>query len=397
MSNVGHNHNDASRDEDPSVSEAETTAPSMHDVSLDDKVCSTQSYDYDTPSDCETCCNEAQTKSGRSGLRNLCTWLTILIAILSLTGMVLAAIPSTDHLALVIFLPMVTVAVLVCSILSCCIACANNNKVIIEPSNLPPPPPKDEQAKGTEDIEVKGEDTAATVLTDNAIDLESTDKPFLARALPDIYEFIHETQQSFDETATNIYNRLFRPAALCRPETPIRCRSTGTICKTDIERANDIANLRDEYGAINLTGTYKLVQNDNFDGFLKALNISAILRKAANAARPTHKYTHDGESFRVQIEGIIKGDTTFTLGGPPTTSFLRGHEFLDYPTYLEDKKGVQVRKVLQNQSKNNKWTTAEIIVSRELSRSGKKMIMKSRALDYDGNEVAKAVQIFHRV
>ena len=146
----------------------------------------------------------------------------------------------------------------------------------------------------------------------------------------------------------------------------------------------------------------KLVHNDNFEEFLAAVHIPKLARKAANAAKPIHKYTHIGDSFRVQIDGILKSDTTFTINGPSRTSKIRGLYFLDHLTYLEDKKGVMTRKIIQNDHKTNKRSPgdksiSEIVVTRALSKNGKRMVMKSTAIGCDGSEIAVAVQTFIKV
>lgn len=147
---------------------------------------------------------------------------------------------------------------------------------------------------------------------------------------------------------------------------------------------------------LNLTGKYKLVHNHNFDAFLKTQNISMLLRKAADKARPIHIYTHDIEkgTFRVQIEGIVKGDTTFTLDGPPSDSNIRHIKFKDHVTYVENGQAIQVRKVAQNAAKDQAQI---LIVKRTLANNGHNMVLSSKAIFEDGRESLESVQTFHRI
>lgn len=95
---------------------------------------------------------------------------------------------------------------------------------------------------------------------------------------------------------------------------------------------------------VNLTGLYKLVENQNFEGLLEAQGVPWALRRAANMARPTHGITHKGETLTIKIEGIIESQTTYTIGGPPVRGLVRERVFEDQVTYLEDNTGVQTRK-----------------------------------------------------
>ncbi len=263
-------------------------------------------------------------------------------------------------------------------------------------------------------------DEAEEEHTQRDIERQGTGQGFMATTFPEIHRTIENTQRAFEDATDYIIARLFRPAtAICRPATAPRCASadgslshisqvrsrsgfsrSGFVVEPDVECCTDMHCFRDENGAINLSGTYKLVHNDNFDGFLKAIKVPALLRRAAVATRPMHVYTHNTHegTFRVQIEGIVKGDTTFVIAGTPTISSMRHLKFLDHVSYMEGKDGIVVRKVLQNRPKNfTTEDTAEIIVNRELSLNGKKMILTSVAIGGDGNIIAKSIQTFLRM
>lgn len=285
-------------------------------------------------------------------------------------------------------------------------SCRANKLAVIEPTDFPLPEMK--KRKSIKEVETFDTDSTESETRED----DERRLPVFATVFPEVYKYFKQTQKSFDDSRDYLITHIFRPAAtLCTPSSQVaRCNSAGALSMADIygpdiECCVDVHCLRDEFGAINLTGTYKLVHNDNFEEFLAAMHIPKLARKAANAAKPIHKYTHIGDSFRVQIDGIIKSDTTFTINGPPSTSKIRSQKFLDHLTYLEDKKGVMTRKIVQNDHKTNKTnknspgdkSISEIVVTRALSKNGKRMIMTSTAIGCDGNEIAAAVQTFIKV
>lgn len=379
--------------------------PPVWDVPLDEKSTHTQ---CGSQADCERYCAEEPRKSKCCTSKMLCTLLTFLIVVLIATWIGFANFPATRRLALVIILPVLSVAFLCCLITCCCCTTDVDEDLAvieIEACHLHVHTPKKRENKSNDEECVNGDTFSETSLD---VELEDEGKyDFFTKRMPDFSNFLQSAQSSFEESRNYFIGRVFRPATtLCRPSTPIRCRSTGALsalslshAKTgnDIECCVDVHCLRDEHGAINLTGTYKLVHNQNFDGFLKVLQIPALFRKAANATRPIHTYTHKGDKFRVQIDGIVKGDSKFVIDGPPTESTLRVIKFLDHVSYLEDKRGIVVRKVVQNVQKKSPTTASEIIVTRELSKNGKKMVLTSTALHSDGSEIAIAVQTFNRI
>ena len=142
---------------------------------------------------------------------------------------------------------------------------------------------------------------------------------------------------------------------------------------------------------VNLSGTFKLAKNVDFDKFLEAQGVGWALRSAANKARPVHKITHRGRTLRIQITGIITGDTTYQIGGPPVTSQIRDRVFSDTVQYLDSGDGIRVQK------KCLSGGTGKIFVTRRLSRCGSELTMRSKCVFEDGRESAEAVQTFERI
>jgi hypothetical protein len=147
---------------------------------------------------------------------------------------------------------------------------------------------------------------------------------------------------------------------------------------------------RDEDGVVNLTGSYKLVSNDNFEGFLETQGVPWALRRAANQARPIHKITHIGKSVTIQIRGIIESETTYIVDGPPVQTKIQSRMFEDRMRYLESGDGIEVTKTALTEN----YT---VIVTRRLSEDRQSITMTSRAIFNDGRDPVQAVQTFHRV
>ncbi len=395
-------------------SQEDSRPPRMYDANLDEgdgtNGCDVCSHDecYSQYSICQhhqkTIINSEDSSGGCCSAKSFCTLLAILVFIFTGLAIGFAIFPGTRALSQKVFVPLVSVLFAGCLFLMCFMSCRANNLTVIEPTDFPLP----EIKKRKSIKEVESFDTDSTTESETRGD-DERHIPLFATVFPEVYKFYKQTQKSFDDSRDYLITNIFRPAAtLCTPSSQAaRCNSAGALSMADIygpdiECCVDVHCLRDEFGAINLTGTYKLVHNDNFEEFLAAVHIPKLARKAANAAKPIHKYTHIGDSFRVQIDGILKSDTTFTINGPSRTSKIRGLYFLDHLTYLEDKEGVMTRKIIQNDHKTNKRSPgdksiSEIVVTRALSKNGKRMVMKSTAIGCDGSEIAVAVQTFIKV
>jgi len=145
---------------------------------------------------------------------------------------------------------------------------------------------------------------------------------------------------------------------------------------------------------VNLTGKYKLVHNHNFDAFLKTQNVPMLLRKAANASKPIHTITHEDNMLRIQVDGIVRGDTTFEIGGPPAESNIRYLKFDDHVTWVDDGQAVEVRKVARNAPEGG---AVELVVKRTLGNGKHNLVLSSKARFANGDESLESVQTFHRI
>jgi hypothetical protein len=146
----------------------------------------------------------------------------------------------------------------------------------------------------------------------------------------------------------------------------------------------------DDPQPVDLTGVYKLISNDNFDGFLEVQGVPWALRRAANAARPVHRITHRGSHLTIKIEGIIESQTTYIINGPPVETNVRGRIFRDQVTYLENDRGIVVRKTAVTEN-------YDVTVQRELSTDAQHIVMTSTAMFRDERVPVQCIQHFDRL
>jgi len=67
---------------------------------------------------------------------------------------------------------------------------------------------------------------------------------------------------------------------------------------------------------IDMTGSYKVISNYNFDEFLKVQGVPWFLCNAACKTRPIHTFTHpDATTLTITIRGIIESETTYQIQG----------------------------------------------------------------------------------
>ena len=142
---------------------------------------------------------------------------------------------------------------------------------------------------------------------------------------------------------------------------------------------------------VDMTGTFKLVENDHFEALLAAQGVPWALRSAANRARPTHRIMHKGNLLTIKIEGIIESQSTYEINGNPTESAVRGRVFRDHVTYLEDNSGIQTLK----RAVNDGYT---VKVCRRLTPDQSKLTMTSAVtFDDESKEAVECTQIFERL
>ena len=142
---------------------------------------------------------------------------------------------------------------------------------------------------------------------------------------------------------------------------------------------------------VDLTGKFKLIRNENFGAFLAAQGVPWALRGAANAARPTHIITHQGNLITIAIQGPIQSATTYTIGGDPIPATIRGRRFEDSVSYLKNNNGICTTK----RACDDGYT---VTVKRVLS-DDKKEIRMTSIVDFDdeSKETIESFQIFQRV
>ena len=74
-------------------------------------------------------------------------------------------------------------------------------------------------------------------------------------------------------------------------------------------------------GARDFSGRWRLEKSDNFDAYLKSLNVSAAHRRFATAATVDHEIEHDGKDLKIcVINRLGKKCEVVTPGGPPLAS-----------------------------------------------------------------------------
>jgi hypothetical protein len=145
-----------------------------------------------------------------------------------------------------------------------------------------------------------------------------------------------------------------------------------------------------EPGKVNMNGAFKLVKNDNFDGFLAVQGVPWALRRAADQARPIHRFTHSGDTITIHIQGIIESQTTYEIGGPEKETSIRGRVFRDSLSYLEMGDGICSRKKAVTED-------YDILVTRRLTPDRMSLTMTSQALFHDGRQPVESIQLFERI
>jgi len=155
-------------------------------------------------------------------------------------------------------------------------------------------------------------------------------------------------------------------------------------------RSRGIIDSDDEQAPVDLSGTWKLVNNTGLQDFLALQGVSYLARKAADMAPLTQIITQHAKSYRVQSQGLISSDHTLFFGDAPVTTVLQGTTFEDTAVILEGGKGIQVRKF--NRAKN-----CENVIVRKLDESGMRLVSTMRCRFLDKDRTAQACQTFERI
>ena len=107
---------------------------------------------------------------------------------------------------------------------------------------------------------------------------------------------------------------------------------------------------------IDLSGKFRLVENENFEAFLAVQGVPWALRRAANVARPTHHITHHSyDLITIQICGIIESSTTYEIDSrhPPVPGIVRGRRFSDQVNYMTQAESIYDQQQQQQQQQSN--------------------------------------------
>ena len=155
----------------------------------------------------------------------------------------------------------------------------------------------------------------------------------------------------------------------------------------------------------NLTGEYKMAENENLDGFLEAVGVPWAVRSMAAKTLSKHSVVHRGNLFTVKFKGIPR--STYVLGGPPTETCVRDTRFQDVVRYsnssdalAEANQGVTASGSINNMVwmvKRPIGADYEIHFQWTLIPGGKASLsLTSTAHFDDGRPVVKSVQRYKR-
>ena len=137
-----------------------------------------------------------------------------------------------------------------------------------------------------------------------------------------------------------------------------------------------------------LSGSYQLIQNENFENFLKALGIPWAARATLQPSSSLHHVSHTGNLFAPKFKGIPK--TIYIIGGPSVETTIRGYIFEDSVKYTDDGLGVQLSK----QSMDENYTIQ--LCWRPHTEESK--VQLALSLDTpDGQEPTQAIQVYEEV
>ena len=153
------------------------------------------------------------------------------------------------------------------------------------------------------------------------------------------FDILDHVQNLVDSIVIPLYSSLVLVYLLFRIKSEhetksISSRSNST--NTFLLKQKQLLRKSKEDQPIDLTGAFKLTENENFEEFLEAQGVPWALRGAANRARPIHRITHIGNIITIKIEGIIESQTTYEINGPPVKGKVRGRLFEDRVEYIEN-------------------------------------------------------------
>ena len=137
--------------------------------------------------------------------------------------------------------------------------------------------------------------------------------------------------------------------------------------------------------SVSLTGTYRHQKNENYNDFLKALNVGWFKRHTANTAHPTETVTEGSAgtlNFKRSCSGIKAIEKTISLGEEHSETLPNG----------EITRGITVREGDSNLiTRCESKTLGKMEMIREFSKEG--MILYIKLLDRD----MEAMRYYKRV
>lgn len=206
---------------------------------------------------------------------------------------------------------------------------------------------------------------------------------------------------------TSIRERRAHARAAVQSQRLVESQDTATKDTPPLVNETSIAKstVSDEIAqriATKLSGSYKLVSNENFEQFLAVQGVPWALRSAANQARPTHHITIQGTKLTIQIQGIIESSTTYIIGGPAVETEVRGRIFEDKVEFLTNEndttnapvQGPRVGIVVRKRAVTEDY---DVSVQRELSDDDQKIVLTSIATFRDGRNPVTSRQFFDRI
>jgi len=126
-------------------------------------------------------------------------------------------------------------------------------------------------------------------------------------------------------------------------------------------------------------GTWNMESSENFDAYMKAVGVGAIMAKLGSSAKPTLVVEVDGNTW------TIKSETTFKT---TKVTFQLGVEFQE--TTADDRKMNTTFTLEGNKLTQDQKGTIPSTITREVN--GSKMTVTCKATKSDGTEVVAVRQ-----
>jgi len=140
---------------------------------------------------------------------------------------------------------------------------------------------------------------------------------------------------------------------------------------------------------VDMSGSYKLQANSNYQKFLEVQGVGWALRKAADSAAASQVIAHDvaGGRVRLQVKSLVSMALEYDVGAPAKRTQIKDKVFMDRVTYSE--RGELVV------TKRNDKDGYTIVATRRLSPD-KKTLYCEQVCSCDNGKSATAEQTFLR-